>query len=261
MKKEPGIYKITNLITNHCYIGSSIDVSRRVKAHIYYLSLDKHQNTYLQRSYNKHGKDSFEFTVLEYTTEDALLEREQFYIDNFNPRYNILRIAGSPKGFVHSEKAKAKMSSKRKEFLQTPKGKEAHAKAVEAAKVWDDNRRKKQSIISSGRKQSQETIEKRVSQFRGQKRTEEQKEKMRKAAVGRKVSDEARAKMSESRKGIAKESNRKAIVQLDKEGNIINEFIGLQQAQDDTSISIKSISNCLTGTSKSAGGYVWKYKQ
>jgi group I intron endonuclease len=39
-----------------------------------------------------------------------LLEREQYYFDTLNPKYNILKIAGSSKGVILSEETKAKIS-------------------------------------------------------------------------------------------------------------------------------------------------------
>ena len=35
-----------------------------------------------------------------------MIEREQFYLDNIKPVYNILTTAGNSKGFVHSEATK-----------------------------------------------------------------------------------------------------------------------------------------------------------
>jgi hypothetical protein len=42
--------------------------------------------------------------------KSLLLEKEQFYLTELNPPYNILKIAGSSKGFKHSEKSKSKIS-------------------------------------------------------------------------------------------------------------------------------------------------------
>jgi group I intron endonuclease len=48
--------------------------------------------------------------ILEYCDLDLILKREQFYIDNLKPIYNILKLAGSPFGYLHTEEAKAKIS-------------------------------------------------------------------------------------------------------------------------------------------------------
>ena len=54
-------------------------------------------------------------------------------------------------------------------------------------------------------------------------------------------------------------SNR-PIIQCDKNGKVIDEFKSTTVASIITSINRKAISNCLRGRSKSAGNYVWKYK-
>jgi hypothetical protein len=51
----------------------------------------------------KYGYSSFRLDILEYCTYSVLISREQYYLDNLNPIYNILKKAGSNIGFKHSE--------------------------------------------------------------------------------------------------------------------------------------------------------------
>lgn len=51
------------------------------------------------------------------------------------------------------------------------------------------------------------------------------------------------------------------LIQYDKEMNVINEFESLMDAHKVTNVSRTSIANNLSGLSKSAGGFIWKYKQ
>ena len=75
-----------------------------------------------------------------------------------------------------------------------------------------------------GKKQSIETINKRVDKLKGQKRTEEQKKKISDAHKGIKPSDEAKRKISESNKGhIVKEETRKKISESHKGKILSNE--------------------------------------
>jgi len=46
---------------------------------------------------------------LEYCDKKETLIREQYYLDLLNPEYNILKKAGSPLGFKHSEETKDKL--------------------------------------------------------------------------------------------------------------------------------------------------------
>lgn len=55
--------------------------------------------------------------------------------------------------------------------------------------------------------------------------------------------------------------NGKPIIMMDKDGNTIKEYPNLTEASKDNNILITSITNCLKGRSKNAGGFVWKYKE
>lgn len=65
----------------------------------------------ISRAFLKYGPSNFKLEILEYCDKDKalILSKEQDCIDLLNPEYNILKIAGSPLGYKHSEKAKAKM--------------------------------------------------------------------------------------------------------------------------------------------------------
>lgn len=76
-----GIYKIVNIINNKIYVGKSTNIEIRWQRHKNDLRRNKHDNIYLQRSYNTHGIDSFEFSIIEECSVDTLLEREQHYLD------------------------------------------------------------------------------------------------------------------------------------------------------------------------------------
>lgn len=93
--KRIGIYKILNLTSKDIYIGSSVDVFRRFKTHKQKLKNNNHHSIVLQRAWNKYGKDSFQFQIIEYCTKDDLIIREQYYLDKLKPKYNILTKAYS----------------------------------------------------------------------------------------------------------------------------------------------------------------------
>lgn len=106
-----GIYKITNLVNGKFYIGSAVNVKNRFSTHVSELNSHTHDNRHLQRAWDKYGKDKFKFELIEEIKEkELLLEREQFYIDNFNPDYNICRIAGNTAGRKFTEESKKKIS-------------------------------------------------------------------------------------------------------------------------------------------------------
>jgi group I intron endonuclease len=108
--KKSGIYMLTNKITGDIYIGQSIDISNRFKNYLN-LSYIKSKNNYIiSRALIKYGYSNFSLTILEYCDLSDLSNREQYYFDLLIPQYNILKIAGSSKGFKHSESTKNKIS-------------------------------------------------------------------------------------------------------------------------------------------------------
>lgn len=49
-----GVYQIYNTETNKRYIGSSIDVQRRLKEHLRNLKANRHCNQHLQNAWNRY---------------------------------------------------------------------------------------------------------------------------------------------------------------------------------------------------------------
>lgn len=90
-KDKSGIYCINNNNTNKKYIGSSINIQGRLMKHRSLLRNNKHENILLQNTWNKHSEKSFECYILEYVEKDLLQNREQFYIDNLNSGYNLMK--------------------------------------------------------------------------------------------------------------------------------------------------------------------------
>lgn len=113
-----GIYKIVNTVTGNFYIGSSKDIEARWFEHKKRLRRNRHENEYLQNSWNKYGEFVFAFSILELCSLDNLLQVEQEYIDTFwdckVKCFNISTKAGSgpgPKiGTRHSEETKEKQA-------------------------------------------------------------------------------------------------------------------------------------------------------
>lgn len=105
-----GVYEIRNKINGHRYIGSSVDIEKRWNLHNYQLDRNKHHSIYLQRAWNKYGRDSFSFLFLEKEGDKkGRLELEQKYIDTLCPEYNIAPKAGSRLGDRSTEKTKEKL--------------------------------------------------------------------------------------------------------------------------------------------------------
>lgn len=119
MEKISGVYIIRNIINGKVYIGSSKDITHRWSLHKSDLNKNKHHSRHLQTSWNKYGKENFEFKILEKVNEDILCEIEQKYIEFYkshkrNNGYNINPNAGSSAGRKVSEETKKKASDRMK---------------------------------------------------------------------------------------------------------------------------------------------------
>jgi len=130
LKGLSGIYAIVHVPTGCAYIGSSVDIGRRLNSHIYDYSTNIHLRNYL----NKHGLNEFIFCVfspsphpttmlgwggswgktLEKCAREELISREQYFLDILfsipeELRYNFLANAYSLLGYRHTEEALAKI--------------------------------------------------------------------------------------------------------------------------------------------------------
>lgn len=106
LKKKSGIYKI--VINNKFYIGSACNLYQRIHHHKSELLKNKHANTHLQRSFNKHKY--FTFEILAECPKEYLLKLEQWFMDSLKPQYNIRKEAKSNYGLRMSEEQKKKHS-------------------------------------------------------------------------------------------------------------------------------------------------------
>lgn len=73
-----GIYKIVNKETGKTYIGQSVNIERRFKEHCCKKDL------VIDQAIEKHGKENFEFEIIEECDVSQLNEREQYYIQLYN---------------------------------------------------------------------------------------------------------------------------------------------------------------------------------
>ena len=62
----------------------------------------------------KYGYAGFKLEILEFCPVDVLMVREQYFIDQLQPEYNILKLSGSSLGYKHTEAAKKLISEFRK---------------------------------------------------------------------------------------------------------------------------------------------------
>jgi group I intron endonuclease len=109
------IYKIKNLINEDFYIGSTQNLNKRYYTHLNHIRTNKNTCVKLIRAVNKYGEENFSFEIIEKCNVEDLLNREQYYLDFLNPKYNISKKAGSNLGIKRTEETKLKKSISQKE--------------------------------------------------------------------------------------------------------------------------------------------------
>ena len=111
-KNESGIYRWVNRLNSNTYVGSGLNLSKRVGE--YYKKSELNRNPRpIHAALLKYGYENFNLEILEYCKADELLVREQYYLDLLIPEYNILTRAYSLLGFKHSPENIAKFKLKK----------------------------------------------------------------------------------------------------------------------------------------------------
>lgn len=117
-KNKSGIYLIHNNVNGKQYIGSGMDLSKRLAT--YYFPSRLSDNRYISRSILKYGHSNFSVVILYVLgntglhTKIDILNKEQYHIDLYKPVLNLNPTAGSSLGFKHSEESKKLISEFRK---------------------------------------------------------------------------------------------------------------------------------------------------
>ena len=80
------IYMIENLVNGKRYIGQTTQTpKRRETQHFSELTNQRHNNSYLQRSFNKYGREAFSFSLHNWAiSKEDLDNQEVYFIDKFN---------------------------------------------------------------------------------------------------------------------------------------------------------------------------------
>lgn len=191
-----GIYEVVNTINDKKYIGSSVNIEKRFDWHRSALRNSFHWNPHLQRSWDKHGENMFQFRILIVCTNpNILLVTEQAFIDNWKPEYNMGSAIGGPMPETTKQKIRLKQLGRLNSFY----GKKHTEETKYKMRRWQQNRpplskeaRQKISIANKGR----------PSKLRGRILSEETKRKMSVAKMGTIFSVESRQKMANAKAGL-----------------------------------------------------------
>lgn len=254
------IYKIVNLVTSDFYVGSSINFANRIQLHRQRLNRNRHHCAHLQNAWNKYGKSSFVFVVVEEVDEE-LVAAEQRWLDAHVGKdycYNHSKHADTPwrnvpkedhpsfgrqktveernaisntlKAFYaeapenHPRYGKEHTDETRDRISKNRKGKAAGAEHYRFGKNLSDEVKAKISAAQLGKPKGPRIL------------TEEGRAKIKAAAeagnyshwIGKKHTDEAKAKMSKKVCAIAPDGQKTEYVSITK----------LREALSMTSVSV-----------------------
>lgn len=142
-----GVYKIVHKTNGKCYLGSSIQIEKRLYFHVVELRLDRHHCKSLQQTWNLYGESEFDFFLLEKCCKDQLWVREQFYIDKV-PEKLLLNTKKNADGtgYKYSKEVKNKMSESAKRVGADPeerkrrseRAKRQHAEGKLGQQTWSE---------------------------------------------------------------------------------------------------------------------------
>ena len=200
-----GVYRIRNTSTGKVYIGSSKNMTSRMRGHRRDLRDKKHPNEHLQSAFDKYGEEHFVFEFVRKTeaAKAQLLLWEQFYIVLFNASnrefgYNKCALAGS------------RLGDKGRPYTEEEIRWRTEHNGMRGHRVQDFMSPEE---IETWKKHISETAKGRPSGMLGKHHSEATKARWRETRKGQVawnagksgyLSDEARAKMSATHKGVAK---------------------------------------------------------
>lgn len=119
---KSGIYLWHNIESGKSYIGQGQNLGNPISGrllryyHKSYLNNPKEGVSLIKRAILKYGHHNFIVAILEYCPISILDEREQFWLDELKPEYNILKFARSTRGYKHTLASLIKMRGKRPGF-------------------------------------------------------------------------------------------------------------------------------------------------
>lgn len=258
------IYQIKNLVNDKSYIGSTIrPLYKRRCEHFSNLRNNKHCNIHLQRAFNKYGEINFKFDILEVFKfpEDYskllqleyLVCRELYLVDLFSSEYNMrLDPTTGKAGYKHSEETKQKIS----------KSKYTNNPSLSTLEKRDREFRRSQGIIiQRGSKkgwthtvESLEKIRERSNQCDNKLRIREIQKIAAVNRIGKPRSEEVKINMMITKFGKMRQ------IEIYKDEELLHVCNFSRDAATITGVKRAAISNNLAGLSKSAGGFMFTYK-
>jgi group I intron endonuclease len=246
-------------VNNKAYIGVTIrvDVEYRWTRH---KSAIRNGNgcPLLMKAFKKYGEDAFKFEVLIICFDEDVFRFENDYILKYNAMsphgYNVATgglIGMSFLGRKHTEETKKILREKTKAYNSNPEVRErARRVAIEFNKTHDIG-----ELLRKSEKWQKALAESRVG---GHAQTDEGKKKI---SDGLKKYYKNNTVDMTNQINAIKKANSKKVIQYSIDGKMIISFDSMTIAESKTGVTRRNIQNNISGRSKTAGGFIWKYAE
>jgi group I intron endonuclease len=199
------------MVNGKVYVGSAVNLKRRRQNHFDDLRRGDHGNPHLQNHVNKYGSEDLWFGIIEFCSEERLIEREQYWIDALKPDFNICLIAGSSLGVKRSPECCIKNRERTSKRWADQSYRERQIKAHKGQMHTEEQKKRMSEIMkkvvadrgghwNTGFHHSEESIQKIATFQRGRKKSDEMKRKFSESRKGHVVSAETRRKISKTKK-------------------------------------------------------------
>lgn len=252
------IYITTNLINGMRYLGQK----KFCKGWKQYLG----SGTVIKQAIQKYGKENFHRTIIHICYSEDELNKAEYDLSiilnvvESDGWYNLVYGGGTSCGWHMSEETKEKIRQKRIGVTLSEETRHLLSRKLSGEKnPW------------YGRKHTDEELEKMSANRKGKcagennywygkHLSEETKLKISKSKTGKTASEETRRKLSEAHLG-SKNKGAKSVLQFSQDGIILKEWNCIMDIKRELGIDNSSVVKCCKGKLKSAGGFIWRYKE
>jgi len=73
LRNKSGVYLFINNVTKDLYVGSSLNLTKRMTSHFYFANSSKAINSILSRAMSKYGLANFSLGILEFCAKDVIV--------------------------------------------------------------------------------------------------------------------------------------------------------------------------------------------